>query len=366
MEASLHETKQLISFIDSMGDMVRVVSKDGRVLLTNSSFRRALGDPFPDEKCFSSLGRTCRCRNCLTKNVLKSGKVHKSTRKINGRIFSVTASPFLGSGGTPVAVIEAFRDITTDFELRQELVRSNTKMQEDLELARRLQFSLVQSDFKNVRGVKVTAGFYPCEAVGGDIYDCFEVDGRLLMYVSDVSGHGVMPAMLAVFTARTIRQICGEGEAEPDRILYKLQKEFDRLDIDDSVYITAFIAVLDREKDALVYANAGLSVPPLLFDGEEAAELFLPSQPVCSWFENPAFAVGKKAFHPGGRLLLYTDGIFESYGKHTALKNLKEQFSKKNFDAKAFIQNNRRELSKQLKDDLTLLVCESCSHKTEG
>lgn len=364
MEASLHETKHLTSFIDAMGDMVRVVAEDGRVLLTNLSFKKAMGED-PAETCYSTLGRTHRCQNCLAKNVLKNGKVHKSTREINGRIYSVTASPLTGREGMPVAVIEAFRDITTDFELRQQLMRSNVKMQTDLELARRLQFSLVRHDFKDIPGVRVTVGFYPCEAVGGDIYDCFETDGKIIMYVSDVSGHGVMPAMLAVFVARTIRQICGQGETAPDRILSKLQKEFGRLDIDESVYITAFVVSLDLETNELAYANAGLSVPPLLLDGGGVTELYLPAQPVCSWFERPKFEMSKITLHPDSRLLLYTDGIFGSYGKNKTLKKTGDNFSKKDFDAKAFIQNIRKGLNKQLKDDLTLLVCE-CLHKTEG
>lgn len=365
MEASLNETKHLTSFIDAMGDMVRVVTEDGRVLLTNLSFKRTMGDD-PDETCYSALGRSGRCPHCLTRNVLRSGKVHKSTRKINGRIYSVTASPLSGADGRPLAVIEAFRDITTDFELRQQLMRSNIKMQNDLELARRLQFSLVRHDFKDIPGLRITAGFYPCEAVGGDIYDCFEAGGKLIMYVSDVSGHGVMPAMLAVFVARTIRQICGQGELAPDGILLKLQKEFGRLDIDDSVYITAFVAALDLGTKELTYANAGLSVPPLLLDEGRLTELFLPAQPVCGWFDRPEFAVGRTKLHQGSRLLLYTDGIFGSYGKNKTPKKIEEKFSKEDFDAKAFIQGIRKGLNKQLKDDLTLLVCECCLNKTEG
>lgn len=354
----------MTSFIDAMGDMVRVVAEDGRVLLTNLSFKQAMGED-PDEICYSALGRTCRCRNCLAKNVLKNGKVHKSTRQIGGRIYSVTASPLKGRKGEPQAVIEAFRDITTDFELRSQLLRSNNKMQSDLELARRLQFSLVRHDFTDIPGVKVTAGFYPCEAVGGDIYDCFEADGKIILYVSDVSGHGVMPSMLAVFVARTIRQICSQGEMSPDRILLKLQKEFDRLDIDESIYVTAFIVALDIKTYELAYANAGLSVPPLLYEEGEVTELFLPSQPVCSWFENPEFAMRSKNLHPDSRLLLYTDGVFGAYGKSKTLKKIGDQFSKKEFNAKAFIQNIRKGLHKQLKDDLTLLVCE-CLHQSEG
>ncbi len=357
MRASLTETKYLTSFIDAMGDMVRVVTGDGRVLLTNLAFRQIMGDQ-PDEICYSAIGLEKRCSNCLTKNVLKSGRVHKQTRKINDRIYSVTASPLMGGDGKPAAVIEAFRDITADFQLKQELLRSNTKMQNDLELARRLQFSLIRHDFNDIKGARVTAGYFPCEAVGGDIYDCFETGGKLVLYVTDVSGHGVMPAMLAVFVARTIRQICDAGELTPDGILMRLQAQYDELDIDESIYITAFVVVLDTDTGEFLYANAGLSVAPLLYDGENLVELFMPSQPVCRWFEKSEFKSGKAILHPGGRLLLYSDGIYGSSENKASIKNIFEMFTRTDFNGETFIKKVRGSLQKQLKDDLTLLVCE--------
>lgn len=357
MGTSLTETKYLTSFIDAMGDMVRVVTADGRVLLTNLAFKQVMGDK-PNEICYSALGLEKKCPGCLTKNVLKSGLVQKQTRKIENRIYSVTASPLMGGDGKPVAVIEAFRDITIDFQLKQELMRSNTKMQNDLELARRLQFSLVRHDFDDIKGARITAGFYPCEAVGGDIYDCFEIDGKLILYVSDVSGHGVMPAMLAVFVARTIRQICDLGELTPDGILRRLQSQFDELDIDESIYITAFIIVLDIAAGEFLYANAGLSVAPLLYDDECLVELFMPSQPVCRWFEKSEFSSEKAFLHPGGRILLYTDGIYAASENKTSFKRICEKFTSPGFIGEAFIQKIRGNLQKQLKDDLTLLVCE--------
>lgn len=357
MGTSLAETKYLTSFIDAMGDLVRVVTGEGRVLLTNLAFKQVLGDK-PEEICFSAMGLEKRCANCLTKNVLKSGRVQKQTRKINDRIYSVTASPLMDGDGRPVAVIEAFRDITIDFQLKQELLRSNTKMQNDLELARRLQFSLVRHDFKDIKGARITAGYFPCEAVGGDIYDCFETGGKLVLYVSDVSGHGVMPAMLAVFTARTLRQICDSGELTPDGILGRLQAQFDELDIDESIYITAFIAVLDIAAGEFLYANAGLSVAPLLYNGGILKELFMPSQPVCRWFQKSEFLSGKEQLQPGGRLLLFTDGIFGSSDSMISVDKLSKKFTGPEFNGETFIREVRGSLQKQLKDDLTLLVCE--------
>jgi len=75
----------------------------------------------------------------------------------------------------------------------------------------------------------------------------------------------------------------------------------------------------------------------------------------------------RKRLQKGARLLLYTDGIFGSPGRQkSSLKKIEDSFCKKDFDAKSFIQNIRKSLNKQLKDDLTMLVCEYCLQKTEG
>lgn len=344
-----------------MGDMVRVVTEDGRVLLSNRAFQMEMGSD-PKQFCFSALGLEHRCPDCLTKNVLASGKVHKQTRKMNEKIYSVTASPLFSSTGAPLAVIESFRDITDDFKLKQELVRSNIKMQRDLDMARSLQSSMVRHDFNSIRGVRITAGYYPCEAIGGDIYDCFESGGKLVLYVSDVSGHGVMPAMLGVFVLRTVRQICDTGELSPDGILYCLQGQFEELQLDESIYITAFIAVLDVESGDVRYANAALSVPPLLFDGERPAELHMPSQPICRWFENPFFMSRAAHLPAGGRLLLYTDGLAGADSQENMQQTISGLFSKAEFNADGFLRDVRSGVKEQA-DDLTLLICERKEQK---
>ena len=367
MNTLLRESKYLTPFIDAMGDMVRVVTEDGRVLLSNSAFKREMGSN-PQETCFSALGLEHKCPDCLTKNVIASGRVQKQTRKINGKIYSVTASPLFNANGGPLAVIEAFRDITDDFKLKQDLMRSNIKMQKDLDMARSLQSSMVRHDFGAIRGVRITTGFYPCEAIGGDIYDCFESGGKLVLYVSDVSGHGVMPAMLGVFVLRTIRQICDMGELSPDGILRRLQGQFEELMLDDSIYITAFIVVMDVQSGEFSYANAALSVPPLIFDAGNLTELFMPSQPVSRWFGKPVFVSARAHLPAGGRLLLYTDGLIGANGPEDASQMIGNLFSKPEFDGDTFLREVRSGAKDGLTDDLTLLICEreNAENKMQG
>ncbi|MEG2189604.1 MAG: SpoIIE family protein phosphatase, partial [Christensenella sp.] len=155
--------------------------------------------------------------------------------------------PIMGKDAVPIAAVEVFRDITLDYNIKQNLLMQNAKMQKDLQLARKLQEALVQGALPKIGGddYELTAGFFPCEAVGGDIYDCTVYDDKLVMYVADVSGHGVMPAMLAVFFSRVVRAACVTGHFLPSEILDYAEKEYLELGLADSIYITAFITVVD-------------------------------------------------------------------------------------------------------------------------
>src|SRR5258708_5295093 len=78
-------------------------------------------------------------------------------------------------------------------------------------LARRVQQSLLPA-LTPPPGLTVAASYHPAQAVGGDIYDFFPLsDGRLLMAIADVSGHGLSAALLSVVVQQGIRCL-----AQPD------------------------------------------------------------------------------------------------------------------------------------------------------
>jgi phosphoserine phosphatase RsbU/P len=65
-------------------------------------------------------------------------------------------------------------------------------------LARRVQHSLLPV-LTPPPGLAVATSFHPAQAVGGDSYDFFPLpDGRLLVAIADVSGHGLAAALLSV------------------------------------------------------------------------------------------------------------------------------------------------------------------------
>lgn len=342
-----------------MSDMVRVISKDGKVLMTNHAFNERFGYEEGME-CFEVFHQKERCERCLSHEVIFSGRPARLTRKLSGGVYSVTVSPIFGNGEMPIAAVEVFRDITLDYNVRQNLMMENAKMQKDLQLARKLQEALVKGALPKIGDddYRLTAGFFPCEAVGGDIYDCTVYDDKLVMYVADVSGHGVMPAMLSVFFSRVVRTACLTGNFLPSEILNYAEKEYLTLGLTDSIYITAFVTVIDLKTNRAAYSNAGLSVMPVLYHAGNYEELYMPSHPLCDWFLEKPYQDGFFEFKPGMRMLIYSDGVDDIHSDPKVKERLFELLGKEDFSSKKFIDKVRQELHSNPEDDLTILLCE--------
>ena len=61
-------------------------------------------------------------------------------------------------------------------------------------------------------GLTAAAYFRPAQSVGGDLYELVELpDGRLLVAIADVCGHGMAAALLGVVVQEGIRRF-----AQPD------------------------------------------------------------------------------------------------------------------------------------------------------
>lgn len=359
MDDKLLNSTYLSSIIDAMNDMVRVITKEGRVAMTNKAFdRKFAGNRMTaGQHCYKVLHQDQECERCLAQEVFMYDVPQQLVRRYNKRVYSVNVSPLKDEAGKTIAAVEVFRDMTLDYNIKQNLLLQNAKMQKDLKLAHNLQQSLVKNVLPNIDGYNLNAGFFPCEAVSGDIYDCMVFDDQILLYVADVSGHGVMPAMLSVFFSRTVRAACTMGLMSPAQIFSYVQKEFLSLDLADSIYITAFIVIIDMTTGEFTYSNAGLPVEPILYDGKPK-QLFMGAPPICRWFKQSSFENASAKLEPGHRILLYSDGIKGIQSDDKIKSRFLELFSVPDFNCDKFITDVKQELYTKPEDDLTLLVCE--------
>lgn len=98
----------------------------------------------------------------------------------------------------------AFNKMAADLEVSTKAMVYKERVAKELELASKIQKNLLPKEMPKVMGLDVSAGLLPAEEIGGDCYDFIKVDeDNLLMYIGDVTGHGV-PSGIVVSIANAL------------------------------------------------------------------------------------------------------------------------------------------------------------------
>lgn len=183
-------------------------------------------------------------------------------------------------------------------------------MQAEMDQARRIQMSILPAGPPPSSHYQVAAKYLPMTSVAGDLYDFLLLpDGRLGLFIADVSGHG-LPAALVASMLKTALNIHARTSPRPSDLLAELNRTFSGQS--HGQYVTAAFAILDANSKSLTYSAAGH--PPLLLYRsatstlQEIEENGLPLGilPVAQYSDVTV------PFSPGDRLAMYTDGITES------------------------------------------------------
>lgn len=91
-------------------------------------------------------------------------------------------------------------------EKNRRLEAVNARIGRDLKAAAKVQAGFLPRRPPEVSGTSFAWVFRPCEELAGDGLNAFAIDDRrVVMYVLDVSGHGVASALLSVSVARARR-----------------------------------------------------------------------------------------------------------------------------------------------------------------
>lgn len=290
-----------------MYDWVRVVDLDNNILYMNRAMMEDLGISTLGKKCYELLGRSEPCMNCISRQAILDGTSGEKEEEINGRTFSVMSSPLRNADGKVIAAVEVLRETTQLKKLYDKTQEQNRILKKDLEMARKLQSSLLPGPINDMRA-ELSLIYMPCGALGGDFVDVFYIDGsRIGIYIADVSGHGVKASLLTVF----LRSALDKKLLSPSAALEELYREFNRSRLDDELYISVFYAIVDLDNRTLLYSNAGLNVAPVVYSENRFELLRMPGIPISSWMKKPDYKDGSLDLMPGDKLFLYTDGILE-------------------------------------------------------
>lgn len=346
------------AIMDAISSPIRVVDKDGCVLFANNAMVNDIGIS-QGEICYVGLGFNEECEGCVRKRIFAGEKNVKTKRRVGDSCFHIMASPLMDEKGDIIGVIESFSDISDVIYFKDKLIDAYTSLTRDLSMARRLQRTMQVIDVKQVMDYKFSSAYYPCEAIGGDAFDCVSLpDGRLLFYVADVSGHGVYAAMLTVFLRQELSALC-KRFSSMSHILHYLQVAFTRFNAQESTYITIFMVTLDLLTGVIEYVNAGHSVLPLIKRSYGTESLFIKGAPICRWIDSPERHIGQTTLRKGSRLLLYTDGIIDRSDPDKSEQILRSNFECEPFEPAIFFEKSLGRSEGTFEDDIVLVVCEA-------
>ena len=198
--------------------------------------------------------------------------------------------------------------------LAQQLQRQTDLMKSELDSAAAYMASIMPGGLQGP--VSVSSRYLPSRELGGDSFDYRWIDDdHLLVYLIDVSGHGLGPALLSVSLHNMLRSgsFAAESLLAPEAVLAELNRRF-QMDQHGYHYFTIWYGVYEASTRTLRYASAG-APPALAFNSAtgtstEEVELSTTAAPV-AMFEDAVFTSRSYSVPAGCRVLVYSDGASE-------------------------------------------------------
>lgn len=212
-------------------------------------------------------------------------------------------------------------DVTARRNAEEGLRHAKEALEHEVQLAARVQQSLLPPLEMHLPGLRVARAFHPCTDLAGDAMGVVPLPlGSVGLYLADVSGHGVGAALLS-FTLNHLLSPSREGsllveDAEdgpatvsPARLAGRLNRQFPMARTQQ--YFTLVYGAYDGAEGRFRYVVAGHPSPFLLRRGEPPVELPGRGLPI-GMIESASYQDETVALAPGDRLYFYTDGATEA------------------------------------------------------
>ena len=200
----------------------------------------------------------------------------------------------------------------------EQLTEANEQNRRELAMAQRIQSSLVPKVFPETRLLQFSSKYMPMEALGGDLYDVYQISDKVFsVMILDVCGHGV-PAALITTMAKISFNTNTKKSKDPSEVVFNVNNElYDSIN-GNGDYFTAFYGVIDMEKGMLYYSNAGHNTI-FLAHADGTMDQLENNGPVVGVVKDLEFPSVGHQLKNGDRLVLYTDGVIEARDEQAAL-----------------------------------------------
>lgn len=236
--------------------------------------------------------------------------------KLPGRIYEARIDPQATSINPQLRSVY-LKDVTYSRELLKKLNDTLSVIEDELDTAQHLQNLMTSITLPRDPAIGFESFHKPSRQIGGDLFDVKDLgDGRFAALIYDVSGHGIAASLLSAM-AKMAFENAFKSTASPARILEIVNADICKV-AGLSMFVTAFLAILDTWNKTLVYARAGHCYPAL-FDRHNPKSpclLLREGDRILGNASDVKYHEFKVPLRPGNRLLLYTDGVIEMRDSH--------------------------------------------------
>ena len=190
------------------------------------------------------------------------------------------------------------------------------KSKTELTVAKEIQLNTLPEGIVDSKDVEIVGELKAANEVGGDLYDYIDIDeNHVATFIGDVSGKGVPAAMFMMKTLTSFRDFAAPNKT-PSEILKQVNAAIFKGN-KNSMFVTCFLAILDKRNGKLVYANAGHN-PPIIGSNHKYKFLKCNRALVLGCFDKTFLVDEEVTLKPGESITLYTDGITEARNKEGA------------------------------------------------
>ena len=232
--------------------------------------------------------------------------------------------------------------------LYERIASQEKRLEQDLALARELQFRLLPQKLPVFKHAEVASRFAPARQIGGDLYDFIKYSGEgvTAIAVGDVSGKGAPAAIYAALVSGIARSHAME-EPGAASMLEGINLSLAERPIEGQ-YVAMIYAIWDDAQRILHIANSGLPRPLHCWAGHSAM-INVTGLPM-GLFNHATYDELSLHGDPGDAFIFFSDGILD------ATSSRGEMFGRERLERAADV--NLHLSAEDLVDKLFTAVCE--------
>ncbi len=204
-------------------------------------------------------------------------------------------------------------DFSHSFLRMAEQITLKRQRSEEMANAAAIQRSMLPGPFKaenEFTAVDLYGELHPASEVGGDFFDYFTIDdSRLAISIGDVSGKGV-PASLFMAITQSLMRLSVREDNDLAAAIGRVNSLL-AANNEESMFATAFCAVIHVGTGEITYSNCGHNAP-LLMHADGTMDRLPPTGPPLAASNLIVPKTACRCLSAGDRLILFSDGLPEA------------------------------------------------------